>query len=315
MTMTSTVAGPAQRRSAVSTAGRGQTFWPAPQHPAPEQRTRARRSPRSPPSPAPTTRTDATVSGPMPSLRGLGVDPRSLAAPRPKVRTTVLRCSAPVLRAAQHLLGQATPDATTLAGVVESDPVLVLRVLHLANQHTQGGYAADTVPQAIRVLSPEALAALVAELLAAAGPGSANGLGQILSRGLACEALSGDRIGFTAGVLTALADRLGVPAEIVLQVAGVSREVVTAVRTGTGPWGPALRAVIAYERHDAAGLGRTGSPLSTSTTPACAAPRRRCAPSRPSPRTERTTVLHDHLTTAPAPAKAEARNASLNRAP
>jgi hypothetical protein len=194
----------------------------------------------------------------MPSLRGLGVDPRSLAAPRPKVRTTVLRCSAPVLRAAQHLLEQAAPNPTTLAGVVESDPVFVLRVLHLANLHTQGGYAADTVLQAIRVLSADALASLVADLLTDAGPSATDGLWQILARGLTCEALAGDRIGFTAGVLTALADRLGVPAEIVLQVAGVSREVLTQVRTGTGTWGPALHAVVAYERHDAAGIGRTG---------------------------------------------------------
>jgi EAL and modified HD-GYP domain-containing signal transduction protein len=256
MTMTSMATRFTRRSGAVQASGRSRTFWPAPQQHAPQQPTRASLA-QVPTQPGRATRTAAALSGPMPSLRGLGVDPRSLTAARPKVRTTVLRCSTPVLRAAQHLLEQAATSQTTLAGVVESDPVLVLRVLHLANQHTHGGYAADTVWQAIKVLSPTALASLVADLLTDASPGAMDGLSQILARGLACEALSGDRIGFTAGVLTALADRLGVPSEIVLEVAGVSREVVTAVRAGTGAWGQALHAVIAYERGDAAGLGRT----------------------------------------------------------
>lgn len=202
------------------------------------------------------------AAGPMPSLRALGVDPSVLAgrqvAPTPVVPTAVLRCSAPALCAAQHLLVDAAPSTATLAQVIEADPVLTLRVLHLANLGTSRGFAADTVPQAIEVLGSETLSWLVDELLLDARPGAADGQWRILARALTCEELSGDRIAFTAGLLSGLADALAVTPEAVLEVAGVSREVVDAVRFGTGPWGPVLRAVVAYQRHDHAALLRTG---------------------------------------------------------
>lgn len=200
--------------------------------------------------------------GPMPSLRALGVDTRTFGArrvaPTPVVPTAVLRCSSAALCAAQHLLADAAPSPTTLAQVIESDPVLTLRVLHLANLRTARGFAADTVPQAVEVLGAESLAWLVDELLLEASVGAMPGLWRVLARALTCEELSGDRIAFTAGLLSALADALVVAPEAVLEVAGVSREVVDAVRLGTGPWGPVVRAVVAYERHDHAGLVRTG---------------------------------------------------------
>lgn len=246
MTITSTVARPTEGTRVVepSSSG-GQTFWPAHELPVPTQL-----GPGSHPS--------AARGVPMPSLRGMGVDPRSLAQPRTKVRTTVLRCSSSVLCAAQHLLEQPVVPGATLAEVVESDPVLVLRVLHLANLQLQHGHRADTVPQGIEVLGARTLASLVNELLLEATVGATDGMWRALARGLTCELLSGDRVAFTAGVLSGLADALGVPPEIVFEVAGVSREVVDAMRTGSGAWGPALRAVVAYERNDVSGVVRSG---------------------------------------------------------
>ncbi|HMO09929.1 MAG TPA: diguanylate phosphodiesterase, partial [Actinotalea sp.] len=84
------------------------------------------------------------------------------------------------------------------------------------------------------------------------------GLWRVLARALTCEELSADRMGYTIGLLSGLADEVGVPASAVLEVAGVSREVADAIRYGTGPLGPVLRAVLAYERNDAAGVARTG---------------------------------------------------------
>ncbi len=246
----------AQRRGVGTPAAAGPS-GPPPSTPRPTQPTCASLT-QVPTQPGRATRTAAALSGPMPSLRGLGVDPRSLAAPRPKVRTTVLRCSTPVLRAAQHLLEQAAPSRPRSPGSSSPTRSSCCACCTWPTSTPMAATPPTRCRRRSRSSSPEALASLVAELLADASPGSMDGLSQILARGLACEALSGDRIGFTAGVLTALADRLGVPSEIVLEVAGVSREVVTAVRAGTGPWGQALRAVIAYERDDAAGLGRTG---------------------------------------------------------
>ncbi len=199
----------------------------------------------------------------VPSLRSLGVDSRTIAARRPSTRrphTVVLRCSAAALGAAAHLLTAAQPPAEPLAHVVESDPMLVLRVLHLANQRVARGYAVDTVPEAIEVLGRTALRSLVDELLLDAGPEPVDGLAQALARGLTCEMLTGERVAFTGGVLSGLAERLGVPVEVVLEVSGVSRAVVDAVRAGTGSWGPALRAVIAHEHRDTAALTRSGLP-------------------------------------------------------
>jgi c-di-GMP-related signal transduction protein len=208
-----------------------------------------------PAQPGPGERTGA-ANGPMPSLRSLGVDTRTLVGGSP--RAVALRCSSCALSAAQHLLSKAAPSPTTLAQVVESDPVLALRVLHLANQQVARGFSADTIPQAIDMLGPAMLGSLVDELLLDATLGAMDGLWRVLARALTCEGLSGDRIAFTAGLLSGLADALGVPAAAVLEVAGVSREVVDAVRFGTGPWGPVLRAAVACERNDPAGVVRSG---------------------------------------------------------
>ena len=227
------------------------TFWPGSGAPA------------SVPTQAVGGRSATIAPTPAPSLRSLGVDTRTLAARRPttrRPRTVLLRCSAAALGAAAHLLRAAQPPNDALAQVVESDPMLVLRVLHLANQRVAPGYAVDTVPDAIEVLGRTTLRSLVDELLLDAAPQPVDGLSHALARGLTCEVLTGDRVAFTAGVLSGLAERLAVPVEVVLEVSGVSREVVDAVRSGTGSWGPALRAVIAHEHRDATGLTRSGIP-------------------------------------------------------
>lgn len=231
----------------------GRTFWPGAGDPdaLPTQGPGGHTRPTSPAAPA------------APSLRSLGVDTRTLAGRRPTTRrphTVLLRCSAAALGAAAHLLRSGQPPSDALAQVVESDPMLVLRVLHLANLTVPAGSAVDTVPEAIDVLGCTGLRSLVDELLLDAAPEPVDGIAQALARGLTCEVLTGERIAFTAGVLSGLAERLGVPVEIVLEVAGVSRGVVDAVRLGTGTWGRALRAVIAHEHRDAAALTRSGLP-------------------------------------------------------
>lgn len=244
----------------------GQTFWPSsgpldsgPARPAPVAIVPSQAGPAQRASShgrQPTAQ--MSPAAPMPSLRAMGVDTRVLAAPREPVRTEVLRCSSAVLGAAQHLLEQPAPELGTVTRVVASDPVAALRVLHLANLATQRGYRADTIASAVGVLGPGTLANLVDELLLDASRRPMTGLTRVLTRALACEGLSGDPIAFTVGLLSGLAAELGVPADVLLDVAGVSREISDAVRFGTGPWGPVLAAVIAYERNDAMGVSRSG---------------------------------------------------------
>ncbi|MCV2392803.1 HDOD domain-containing protein [Actinotalea sp. M2MS4P-6] len=200
----------------------------------------------------------ATPAGPMPSLRGLGVDTQSLGARTAPVRTRVLRCSAVVLRAALVLLDRDPKGVPSLSEVIESDPVLALRVLHLANMTTGFREWVDTVPQAVQMLGTAALRSLFADLQADATDGAVPGLERILTRALTCGELSHDRRGFTTGLLSGLAESLGVPAATVLDVAGVSREMSDAVRYGTGPYGAVLAALLAYERKDSLGVARSG---------------------------------------------------------
>ncbi|WP_304605999.1 hypothetical protein [Actinotalea lenta] len=206
-----------------------------------------------------------TSTPPTPTLRGLGVDTRSLAVPRRsnrRPRTTVLSCSAVALHAAGHVLTGRTPDVDALAEVVESDPMFVLRVLHLANQLTARGHTADTVPAALTVLGRDRFGWLLGDLRHDAARRPIAGVWRALARGLAAEVLSGgDREAFTAGLLTGLADALGVPVPLVLEVSGVSREMVAAVTTGAGSWARGLHAAIAFERHSSAGARRSGLEL------------------------------------------------------
>jgi EAL and modified HD-GYP domain-containing signal transduction protein len=83
-------------------------------------------------------------------------------------------------------------------------------------------------------------------------------LWHILARALSAEALSGDPAAYTAGMLSALIDELGVPAQVVLDAVGVSPVVANAILELTGPVGLALAAVLAHERRDPATVAICG---------------------------------------------------------
>lgn len=208
------------------------------------------------------------------SLRELGVDPRDLGMPvterfgmrpAPLAAAQPLATQAPVLRAGRtqclavaHLLAAADVDLPRVAQVIDTDPVLTLRTLHLANADVAPGAEADTVERALVLLGARAINALVNDLLLTARMDVMEHLWLILARALATEALSGDPAGYTAGLLSGLAEQLGVPVEVVAHTAGVSAAVVEAVCLPTGPVGTALTAVLAHERSDQLGVVRAG---------------------------------------------------------
>ncbi|MCL3860843.1 EAL and HDOD domain-containing protein [Actinotalea sp. K2] len=193
------------------------------------------------------------------ALRGdFGEDGASSVAPDaggPRVlRAGELQCLA-----IMHLLAQPEVDMPALAQVVDTDPVLTLRVLHLVNS---GAYAllheVDTVHRAVVLLGPQQINLLVASLLLDARPDAMDSLWFILARALTCESLADDQAGYTVGMLSALAGQLNVPAEAIIEKVGVSPAVAEAVVHQSGALGSVLAAVRAHERRDVTGVVGSG---------------------------------------------------------
>lgn len=225
----------------------------------PDRRAVAPAGPALVPSQPNRPRTTTARRGPQPSLRALGVPGTAgLVRSADSPDTQVLRCTSAALRTVHALVLGGSPDPRALAQAVESDPVLTLRVLHRANAGHRPGGAVDTVPQALSVLGPAALETLVRELAATATATPMPGLARVLTLALACVELSTDRTAYTVGLLAGLATEIGVPEELVVQVAGVSQETADAVRHGRGPLGKVLRGLLAYEAGDTAALARSG---------------------------------------------------------
>ncbi len=161
--------------------------------------------------------------------------------------------------AALHLLHQPDVTMARVAAVIDTDPVLTLRVLHLTNS---GAFAlrnkVDTVRQAVVLLGVREVTVLVTALALDARAGAMDSLWHILARALCVEALGGDPAAYTAGMLSALIDELGVPAEVVLAAVGVSPVVSDAVLELAGDVGLALAAVLAHERREPATVEACG---------------------------------------------------------
>jgi c-di-GMP-related signal transduction protein len=184
----------------------------------------------------------------------------------PAARQDGPRGGARVLRAGEaqcltiiNLLQQPTTSPVDVAQVIETDPVLTLRVLHLVNSGVFAlSHQVDTVRQAVVLLGPKEVSTLVTALALEAQPGAMDRLWFILARAMACEVLADDNAAYTVGMLSALAANLGVPAEAVLEKVGVSDVVGEAVAHEAGPLGPVLRAVRAHEHSDPDGVLAAG---------------------------------------------------------
>lgn len=186
-----------------------------------------------------------------------GSDPASGAGATGQAR--VLRAGELQCLALMHALTQPDVDLSAVAQVVDTDPVLTLRVLHLVNS---GAFAlrnqVDTVHQAVVLLGSRELMTLVAALAVDARPDAMDSLWFILARALTCEALTDDSAAYTVGMISALATQLGVPAAVLVEKVGVSEAVGQAVLTETGPYGPVLAAVRGHERGDVVAVEASG---------------------------------------------------------
>lgn len=181
---------------------------------------------------------------------------RAEAPPAPPAR--VLRAGELQCLAVLHLLQQPDVDMAEVAQVVDTDPVLTLRLLHLVNSGAFGlSSEVDTTLRAVVLLGSREITTLVAALLLDARPDAMDSLWFILARALTCETLAGDGAAYTVGMLSALAAQLALPVDLILDKVGVSAVVREAVK-GEGPLGSVLLAVRAHERKDSTGVLEAG---------------------------------------------------------
>lgn len=158
-----------------------------------------------------------------------------------------------------NLLHQPQASPVDVAQVIETDPVLTLRVLHLVNSGVYAlSHQVDTVRQAVVLLGPSEVATLVTALALEAQHGAMDRLWFILARAMTCELLADDGAAYTVGMLSALAAQIGVPVDAVLEKVGVSDVVGDAIAREAGPLGHVLRAVRAHEQSDPDGVLAAG---------------------------------------------------------
>ncbi len=183
----------------------------------------------------------------VPTQRGTGKGSRVLRAGEAQCLTIL------------NMLHQPGTSPVDVAQVIETDPVLTLRVLHLVNSGVYAlSHQVDTVRQAVVLLGPAEVATLVTALALEAQPGAMDRLWFILARAMTCELLADDGAAYTVGMLSALAAQLGVPVEAVLDKVGVSDVVGDAIAREAGPLGQVLRAVRAHEQSDPDGVIAAG---------------------------------------------------------
>ncbi|GAA3795250.1 EAL and HDOD domain-containing protein [Cellulomonas soli] len=158
-----------------------------------------------------------------------------------------------------QLLSADAIDQAAVVRMVGSDPELAIRVLHLVNSSTYGmRRRVDSVHQAVVLVGPQQLAALAMASLIDARPTTVGALWAVLTRAQTVRALAGSDAGYTVGLLSAVAAQQHYSADDLVSRTGVSDDIAQALRTGTGPYGPALSAVLAHEENDVEAVLATG---------------------------------------------------------
>ena len=158
-----------------------------------------------------------------------------------------------------QLLSAEEVDHVAVVRVVSADPELAVRVLRLVNSSAVAlRRQVDSVRQAVVLVGPQQLGALAMASLMDARPSSLGSLWFILARATACRTLAGSDAAYTVGLLSAIAShQSATPSELASRT-GVSADVSNALRDNTGPYGPALGAVLAHEENDVAAVQATG---------------------------------------------------------
>ncbi|NLT55568.1 MAG: HDOD domain-containing protein [Actinomycetales bacterium] len=159
----------------------------------------------------------------------------------------------------------ADPDVpiSRIEQMVGSDPGLTLRLLRTANSAAAGAKREVTsLRQALVLIGPRRLRSWVVLTLLEGGTttNASDDLWRVLARAFACQKLATaqEDLAFTIGLLSGAADLLGSDPGMVADGAGVGEEARSALMEGVGEAGKVLRAVLAHEHDDLAGINDTG---------------------------------------------------------
>lgn len=150
-------------------------------------------------------------------------------------------------------------DQQTVVRTVASDPELSMRVLHLVNSSAFGlRREIDSVLQAVVLVGPRQLHALAIASLIDAKPASVGTLWSILTRAITCHSLAGEDVGYTVGLLDAVAAQQAIDLAELVDRTGVSDQLAGALLRHEGRLGQVLAAVLAHEENDIEAVAATG---------------------------------------------------------
>lgn len=152
------------------------------------------------------------------------------------------------------VLMQPDPNAREIENLVSSDAALVVRTLRMANSAAASpNRSIDSVRQAVVMVGPKTLAGWVALMVMAQDPGD-NPIvaAEVLVHARACEIVASSEMpelagqAFLAGLTLGLVDRVGLPADELLDVLGASRSIRDAVLHRSGLLGDLVELVDAH---------------------------------------------------------------------
>jgi EAL and modified HD-GYP domain-containing signal transduction protein len=168
--------------------------------------------------------------------------------------------------ALQLLSRLADPDATasSVEGVLRTDPALSVRLLRIANSaHTGLARRMSSIKEAVVLVGLARLRAWMVLIATEGGGARREQVNQALVRARTCELAAVGAVrpdsAFTLGLLHGVAEALGVPIEeFVAGLPALSDDLKSALHGEPGPLREVLDAVLRYEAGDLAGPGDPG---------------------------------------------------------
>lgn len=146
--------------------------------------------------------------------------------------------------------------------LVGSDPGLSMRLLRGARSASGAGRAVESLRQALVLVGPRQLRSWVVLTLleGTVTQNTTDDLWSVLARAHACQRLAVEQadLAYTVGLLSGAARLLSTDPESVADASGIGPDARVALVEGEGAAGRALRAVLAHEREDEAGVAAAG---------------------------------------------------------
>lgn len=147
-----------------------------------------------------------------------------------------------------NLLDNQPMNQEAIVDLVGSSPELSVQALRLVNSSAAAlRHRVDSVRQATVLAGPRRLRTIAIAALTHGERSCVDDLWAVLARAVAVAELTGKETGYTAGLLSGLADQRNFPIEWLVEQSGVSPQVEAALISGSGVMGAAIAAVTAVE--------------------------------------------------------------------